>query len=410
MARLWHGAMVVGLLAGCGGAVAGGGVAGAGSGVAGAGSGVAGAGSGVAGAGPNLQTAPGWSPASSAAASALDAGVAAAELKGGALVVVATADWCEPCNELHHRFLDTPAGQTALASHVLREFDVDTSTGNAVAAQLRVLGYPTTLVLRRHDGQLVEMGRVEGFDSAAEYQHTLQELLAKTTAIGWCAEPLPAALPASTEPQVVLPVLRCAAASLRSPTADGAALVLTAFVDDPARWAAAAQWPETARVEVLGAVRLLGRYQTRVRGEHLLCAQTFGAMLAFAGTPDQGKPGYHYWRAKCLLRGGQPDAARHQLEGLLRDKANAVGTAELVADFVVHEALKQPWGPAWAQALLNAVLAQKPDNHWAHYLLGTLHTKAGRVQLAKDELALALKLKADSAIYARHLAQLQLIR
>ena len=389
MARLWHVAVAVGLLSGCGGAVAG---------------------SGVAAVGPNPAAAPGLSPANVAAASALEAGVAAAELKSGALVVVATADWCEPCNELHHHFLETPAGQAALASHVLREFDVDTSTGSAVAAQLRVLGYPTTLVLRRHGGQLVEMGRVEGFDSTAEFQHTLQELLAKTTAVAWCAEPLPAALPASTDPQVVLPVLRCAAASLRSHTADGAALLLTAFAGDPARWTAAAQWPQVQRGEVLGAVRLLGRYQTRILGEHLACAQTFGTMLAFSGAPDQGKPGYHYWRAKCLLRGGQPDAARHQLESLLRDKANAVGTAELVADFVVHEALKQSWGPAWAQELLTAVLAQKPDNHWAHYLLATLHAKAGRVQLAKDELALALKLKADSAIYARHLAQLQVDR
>ncbi len=330
----------------------------------------------------------------------LEGGLAAAG--AGALVVVASADWCEPCNELHHRFLDTDTGKQALAGHAFREVDVDTSAGGAVAADLRILGYPSTVVLRRIGGQRVEVGRIEGFDSAAEYSSTLKELLIRTAPVAWCAQPLHAALPASHAPAETLPVLRCAAESLRGPDAQRAAVLLTGFVADPVRWSAAAAWDDGARTDLLATLRLLGRYQTRVQRDHAACATTFGAIATFAGTPEKSRGGMHYWRARCLLRGGKPDVAQAELRQYLAGRAADAQAAELVADFIVHEALAQPWGPAWALELLTGLVQQKPDDHWAHYLLGMVHARAGRMDEARAAIAKALALKPESAIYLRH--------
>ncbi len=346
---------------------------------------------------------PGAAPAETAPSSGpgvLDAGLDAAG--SGALVVVASADWCEPCNELHHRFLDTSAGKQALAGHAFREVDVDTSAGGAVAADLRILGYPSTVVLRRMGGQRVEVGRIEGFDSAAEYSTTLRELLARTAPVAWCAQPLPVALPASHAPAETLPVLRCAAESLRGPDAQRAAALLAGFVADPVRWSAAAAWDEAARTDLLATLRLLGRYQTRVMRDHAACASTFGAIATFAGTPEKSRGGMHYWRARCLLRGGKPEVAQAELRQYLAGRAGDAQAAELVADFVVHEALAQAWGPRWALELLMALAQQKPDDHWAHYLLGVVHARAGRMDEARAAIAKALAVKPESAIYLRH--------
>ncbi|MBM4343509.1 MAG: hypothetical protein FJ100_09045 [Deltaproteobacteria bacterium] len=338
--------------------------------------------------------------APAAAPDPVDAGLA--DAGAGALVVVAAADWCEPCNELHHRFLDTPAGQQALAGHTYRELDVDTPAGGAAAAELRILGYPSTVVLRRIAGQRVEVGRIEGFDSAAEYAATLKELLTRTTPVAWCAQPLPPGLPPAHTAVETLPVLRCAADSLRGPDAQRAADLLRTFAGDPVRWSAAATWDDSARLDVLAAIRLLGRYQTRVARDHMACATTFGALATFAGTPDKSRGGMHYWRARCLLRGGQPDTAQAELRGYLAGRPGDAQAAELVADFLVHEALGQPWGPPWALELLGGIVQQKPDDHWAHYLMGAVLARAGRMEEARAAVAKALALKPESAIYLRH--------
>lgn len=327
---------------------------------------------------------------------------AKAAAPGGAEVVVATAEWCEPCNELHQRFLDTAEGKAALAGHTVREIDIESPDGSQTAAQLRVLGYPTTLVLRQFQGRAVEVGRIEGFDSAAEFKATLAELLARERPGAVCAAQVPAALPPPAERAPVLATLQCAAELLHTDLAERAARIIAEALASQPLLDAAAAWPEGDRLALLAAFRLLGRYQTRVLGQHADCAATFGKMLAWPGTPEKSKSGSLYWRAKCTLRGGDPAGAQQQWQAFLAAKPNDADAEELAADFMVHEAVKQPWGPPLALQLLQDVVRQKPQNDWAHYLLFRLHTAAGRAVEAQAELDAALKIKPDAAIYLRH--------
>ena len=331
--------------------------------------------------------------------------VADAAAEAGAarpIVVFATADWCEPCNELHHRFVDTAEGVAALKPAVVREIDVDASTGHAVAAQWHVLGYPTTLVLRQTAAGLHEIGRIEGFDAVADYKQALHELLGRTApAPGLCPPGAPVVFAAS-DPTATTAAVQCAAELLKGDQAAAAADALEHISRDPNHLQAAAQWPEPARKSLLASLRLLGRHQARVAHDHAACAQTFERLSQWSGTPRASQPGLLFWRAKCTLRGGRPDLAQQQWQAYLAGAGNNADGRELVADFIVHEALGQPWGPPWAQQLLTQLLADQPHNHWAHYLLATLLTKTGEVAQVRQQLDLALADKPDSALYLRH--------
>jgi thiol-disulfide isomerase/thioredoxin len=322
-----------------------------------------------------------------------------------AVVVVAGADWCEPCNELHQRYFDATAGQKLRENQVVRELDVETPLGQAVAARLGVLGYPTTLVLRPQP-QLVEVGRIEGWDTLPYFTSSLNELLQRPA-------PLPAvcapgdATPITGDVATALPAVRCAVEALHGPAGASAARRLSEMLRNDGVLHATATWPAPQREELLGAFRQLGRWQTRVANQHDACAQTFTRAQQWPGTPAEQVPTLLYWQAKCTLRDARGDEAKQLVEQWLAASGDTYEARALAADFVVHEALAQPWGPQWGRALLQRLLAERPGEPWNHYLLGLLLAEHGPRAEARAELERAVALKPESALFVRQLARVR---
>ncbi len=320
-----------------------------------------------------------------------------------ALIVVAGAEWCEPCNELEAQFWQQPAGLAVQASQVVRDVDAESPVGHAVAARLGVLGYPTTVILRPGP-ELREVGRIQGFDHVADYAARLQQALQRTEP---AADPCPAQLAAipAADPKGAVPALRCAAAALQGPQAPAAADVLAGQLA-PAAAAGAAAWPEDARSEWLAALRLLGRWQARVRDDHVGCARTFAALGEWPGTDAGQKPGLWYWQTKCTLATGN-GAAAEQLTTAFLGAHPDTATRALVADMVVHSALDTAWGPRLAERLLRELAAEQPQDPSHPYLLGRMYAHQGQVAAARAAFQRAIELRPGAALYRQQLQRME---
>ena len=63
-----------------------------------------------------------------------------------ALIVVSALDWCPACQTYHRETLDTPETQRALEDVVVYEH-IDYDTNKAVAKELGVSSFPTTILI-----------------------------------------------------------------------------------------------------------------------------------------------------------------------------------------------------------------------------------------------------------------------
>ncbi len=334
-----------------------------------------------------------------AAEARLEAVCTAARRTHSPVVAIVHAEWCEPCNELQLHVLDTKEGKALLSKAGVLSIDFDTREGGALASRLRVLGLPTTLVLVPGAFGLVEVGRIEGFEAATEYQARLKEALARTEPPPPRCEELEQ-LPGLDPPEALLDALECAATWL---TTDPS-LAYNLLVDFSRRdWPAAAlAWPEPQRARLFDVLRLLGRYQARVEVSLGGCAETFGALARWPGTPKDRRSGAIYWQAACLVRNDQTREATQVLDGWLQQEHDSPQAKELVADLFVHEHI----AAERAQHLLQEVLAATPKNDWPHYLLAELAAAHGDKASAAAHLKAALELRPGVALYLNHLNRL----
>lgn len=335
----------------------------------------------------------------------LDPALTRAAARKAPVVVVVHAEWCAPCNELELRVLEGPDPKAVLGDAELVKVDFEDSAGHALASRLRVLGLPTTLVLRPDGaGGWREHGRVEGFDNVDDFRQSLRAALDRPEPVQVTCPPdrltdLRPEAPAAS----LLPALRCAAEGLRGPDAPGLAARLRAIADAPGWRDPAQRWSEAERQQLVDGLRLSGRYDARVAGDPTRCAQTFATLAAWPGTPARMRPGVVYWQAKCSLDAGKLAEGLGVLDAYLAAEQHSAAARELVADLLVHAKVE----PQRARDLLVQVVTADPSNHWAHYLLAELALRAGDREAARRELSLANQLKPNTAIYLRHLARLQ---
>lgn len=327
-----------------------------------------------------------------------------AKAKNSAVVAVVHADWCGPCNEMQLRVHDTPVGRELVAGQILLPVDFEDAVGGVLASRLRVLGLPTTLVLRPDGNTLKEYARIEGFDSAEEYRaQLLTALERKTPAVQGCSNADDRPLDAGREVAMLLPDLECSAQQLLSDSGVVAATRLRSFFEDHQWHAKAAAWPPAERKRLLDVGRSLGRYESRVARKQDQCAQVFASMAQWPTIDAKDVPGMVFWQARCLAKNSENQAAMSVLNTYLSAEKFSNPAKELVADLLVHEKLE----PDRAQSLLNEVTTADPYNHWAFYLMGELATERGDRVAGRKYLVTANRIKPGVALYMRHLRRLQ---
>ncbi len=323
--------------------------------------------------------------------------------KHGAVLVVLHADWCQPCNELQFRFLETHDGKAVTAKNVLVSLDFDEPLGGAVASRLHVLGLPTTLVLRPEGNGLREFGRVEGFDLPETYRAALTQALGRTNpAPVGCANADDRPLDASRPAPLLAADLECLAMQLTTDRAEPAAVQLHKFLDDPDQLKGVAQWPEDVRARLLEVVQSLGRFDARVAQDQKRAAALFGSFVAWSGTPAGAVSGLVFWQARSLAKAGDAAGAERVLDAYLARENGSASARLLAADLMVHERV----APERAKRLLADLLAADPGDHWAHYLAGDLATQLGDRENARKHFATANQLKPGVALYIRHYMRL----
>ena len=347
-------------------------------------------------------------PAERAAAAAtagtlLDRARQQALARKAAVIVVLHADWCQPCNELAFRFLETREGKALTDKQVTLAFDFDEPIGSAVASELRVLGLPTTLILRPQADRLVEYARIEGFDQPDEYQMALNQALIRTQPSPSGCEnaddrPLDATRPAA----LVVADAECLGMQLATVHGARAAERLQAFFTDPGQLRLAEPWPLELRIR-LGAVgQALGRWQSRVAQDQLAGARLFGALAAWPGAPPNSLPALVFWHARCLAKAGDSRGAEAVLDAWLAQRQQATAARLLAAEVLVLEHIR----PERAQQLITEVLRADPNDHWAQYLAGDLAMARGDRDAARRHLQAANRLKPGVALYMRHYMRL----
>lgn len=319
------------------------------------------------------------------------------------VVAIVHAQWCEPCNELELHVLETPEGSALLDRAEVLSIDFDTAEGGALASRLRILGLPTTVVLRPGPTGLVEVGRIEGYETAGEYRTALDLALNRLEpAAPHCADDARPALPALQQPQELLATLECAASQLTGARATEALGLLRTFFGSQGWATAAGAWPEAERGRLFDAMRTLGRYEARVARLPARCASVFGVLAQWQGSPASKRPGAVYWSAACIARNGSPQTARKIMSAWIESQQDDVQAKELAADLYVHEHIES----ALAEQLLGAVLAATPTDDWAHYLLADLARAKGDLPGAKTHLETALALRPGVALYLNTLHRL----
>ncbi len=319
--------------------------------------------------------------------------------KHGAVVVVLQADWCQPCNELEFRVLETNEGKALLAKHVLVTLDFDEPLGAAVASKLHVLGLPTTVVLKPDGRQLAEYARIEGFDEAVAWRAALKQALVRVNPEpAGCANAEDRPLDVTRPAPLLLTDAECLVMQLATEQGATAAAHLHALVDDPATLAQAQKWDEPARARLVGVGQSVGRFDARVAQNQQRAAALFAALAAWPGTPKAELPGLVFWHARCLAKSGDGPGAERVLDAWIAREQGSAAARLLAADLMVHEHVAADR----AKRLLDDLLTADPGDHWAHYLAGELATQTGDRAAARKHLAAANQLKPGVALYIRH--------
>jgi thioredoxin-like negative regulator of GroEL len=323
--------------------------------------------------------------------------------KHSAVIAVLQADWCQPCNELQFRVLETHEGKAIVDKHVMLQLDFDDPLGGAVASKLHVLGLPTTVVLRPDGGQLREFARIEGFDQPDAYRIALNQALARANPapIG-CVNAEGRLLNVSRPAPLLLADLDCVSMQLATDQGAAASAQLHALLDDPVQRAAMTQWPEDAREKLLAVVQALGRFDSRVAQKPLVAAALFGVFADWQGTPAPAVSSLVFWHARCLAKAGDMAGAERVLDAYIAKEQGSASARLLAADLMVHEHV----APERAKRLLADLLNADPGDHWAHYLAGELAAQMGDRDGARKHLATANHLKPGVALYMRHFLRL----
>lgn len=317
-----------------------------------------------------------------------------------AVIVLLHADWCQPCNELIFRVMDTREGKALVDGNVYLALDFDEPLGAAVAKKLRVVGLPTTLVLRPgNSGMLEEFARIEGFEHPEEYQSALKQAISRTNPMPLgCENADDRPLELTRPPPLLMTDLECVAMQLTTDAGEDAAIALHAFLDDANTRAKLAKWPADLRQRVVALVMALGRYDSRVAQQNERAATLFAAMETWPGVEPKDLNSLVFWHARCLAKAGQGEAAEKVLDAHIAADNGSATARLLAADLMVHEHL----APERAKRLLADYLAAEPNDHWAHYLAGELATQQGDREAARLHLQAANRLKPGVALYIRH--------
>lgn len=323
--------------------------------------------------------------------------------KHGAVLVLLQADWCQPCNELQFRLLDTNQGKALVDKHVLVTLDFDQPLGGAVASRLHVLGLPTLVVLRAEGNALREYARIEGFDQPDAYRSALTQALERTnpTPQG-CANADDRPLDATRPAPLLIADAECRAMQLSTDRGETAAAQLHDFFDDPAQLAKAVVWPQQERERLIAVGQSVGRFDSRVAQNQARGAALFGVLAGWPGTPASALSGLVFWQARCLAKAGDRQGAERVLDAYIAHENASAGARLLAADLMVHEHL----APERSKRLLVDILNADPGDHWAHYLSGELAVQLGDRDSARKHLATANHLRPGVALYIRHYLRL----
>lgn len=234
------------------------------------------------------------------------------------LVVEVSASWCGPCHELHDQVLATEAARELLGPDLGLTVDFDSDYGQLAKKKYGVINLPTTFVL---DAEGVEIGRVEGFSTKADYLESMRDVKARRVGLP-ALEQAAKRAPKDLEAQV-----RWAQARLvRGDEARAMALLdeVVARSDEPGALEASAH-----------AARVKGRWLLRVNEDGAGALAHFSAMSKrFAGTRHEGA--MVYWEATSWHALGDDGRALGLLDAWVDRAASRDDALAARADFVSH--------------------------------------------------------------------------
>ena len=238
---------------------------------------------------------------------------------GRHLLVVVSAAWCGPCNQLGAEVLDTEAATRALAGDRGLRLDFDGPEGEAATARFSVINLPTTLVVD-HQGR--ELGRVEGYDGVEAWLEAVADVRAG----------------------------RGGLEALRAKAADGApesALALAkaelfAGETERAKARLARLWADPAAGVAAAAARTWGRHLLRVRRDAKGAMVFFDEMSAHFAASAKDVAHFRYWAASAQHAAGDPAAAEARFARWMAEAPEDPRPVELRASFLVHFGYPRP--------------------------------------------------------------------
>jgi hypothetical protein len=291
---------------------------------------------------------------------------------GRHLVLVMSAAWCGPCNQLAAEVLDTDAVARALGSDPGLRVDFDGDEGQALTGRYAVINLPTTLVI---DPAGREVGRVEGYDGAEAWLEALGEVRAGRQGIE---------------------ALRGAAVSGRPE--DRLALAraeLFAGEVERARAQLSALWADPQGAEAATAARTWGRYLLRVRRDARAALGFFDEMSAHFRGSAKDAAHFRYWAASALHAAGEAEAAAARFARWLTEEPVEPRPAAMMAGFLVHFAYPR----AACEAAIAELVRRGGPSADTHYLSAVTARAAGDVETARREIAAAVALAPKEALY-----------
>ena len=293
------------------------------------------------------------------------------------VLLVVSAAWCGPCNQLAAEVLDAEGAERALAGDAGLRVDFDTDAGQALTARFAVINLPTTLLIDAHG---LEVGRVEGYDGPEAWLEAIAAVRGGRSGLTALAAAAADGRPESR--------LRLAQAEL--------------FAGHTARAEAslASLWVDPNGTVAAMAARTWGRYLLRVRREAPQALAFFDAMsVHFAALPKDAAH-FRYWAASALHATGDRAGASERFVRWIAEAPEDPRPLAMAANFHVHFAYPR----AICDAAIAAMVKRSGLSADGHYLSAVTARAAGDVVTARREAAAAVALSPKEALY-RNLAR-----